>query len=587
MANWDLSPFYNNDEEWQKDFDELSGKLSKYEEFAGKLNDYDTFLAYHLFDEEVSKKFFQLYAYAHLASDLNLKDSEKAELNQKIMMLMAQLNQLTSFSTPEIISLGQDTVLDFVKRDERLEQYNFPYVKLFRNQEHVLSNEEERIMANYQPLVSMPTSLYQALSIVDRTDEKITLSDGREVVVSQAQFRNLITEAKTADDKMSIFKALYNRYANNANAFARVYQLVLEGLKARYQSRKYKSALDSALFNNQIPEAVYTNLMDVAMENTEPLKRYINIRKKHLGIDTYRTFDRLLPLVSDNTKYPYEEAKELFIKSIEGFDADFVKNQIRALEDGFVDVAPKDGKRTGAYSSSMYGYHPYILLNHNDSLDSLFTLAHEAGHSAHSLFANENLPMATARYTIFVAEVASTFNEHALSDYLLQNAKNKNERISILQNAIDTILGTFYRQTLFAIYEYRANKLLEDRVPVTAQSLSNIMIDLYKHFYDIDITEEPGKQYVWAYIPHMFHTPFYVYQYATSYSASLKIYDEVKKGNPNAMKNYIEMLKSGGSDDPVNLVKLAGVDLTKKESFLAVVDRLNSLLDQLEKELDN
>lgn len=587
MSNWNLNQFYENDEKWLVDFNLLNAEMVKIKDFEGKLNNYDDFLNYHLFDQELTKKFYRLYAYAHLASDLNLKDLTKAELNQKIMMLVAQLGQLSSYSTPEIISLGKDLVLDYVNRDERLHQFKFPYENLFRNEEHVLSAPEERILANYQPVNSIPSSLYQALSIVDRTDETITLSDGREVVVSQAQFRNLIIEAKTAEDRSKIFEAMYLRYVENKNAFARVYQLVLENLKARYQSRKYKSALDSALFGNQIPESVFTNLMDVAYENNAPLRRYIELRKKHLGIENYRTYDRILPLVVTNKKYPYNVSKELFLKSIEGFDPEFVKNQERALEDGYVDVLPKDGKRTGAYSSSMYGYHPHILLNHNDSLDSMFTLAHEAGHSAHSLFSNENLPMATARYTIFVAEIASTFNEHALSDYLLKNAKDKNERIEILQNAIDTIHSTFYRQTLFATFEYKANELLQKGIPVTEQSLSQIMIDLYNHYYGIDITEEPGKQYVWAYIPHLFHTPFYVYQYATSYSASLKIYDDVKNNKPDAMNNYIKMLKAGGTDYPVNIAKIAGADLTNKETFLAVIDRMNSLLDELEKELNN
>lgn len=585
MANWNLNQFYESDEQWLEDFNKLEAEMVKIKDFEGKLSNYKDFRDFHLLDEDLSKKFYRLYAYAHLASDLNLKDVGKSGLNQKIMMLVATLSQLSSFSTPEILSLGEEVVFDFISRDERLHQHKFPYEKMFRNQEHVLSAPEERIMANFQPVTSLASSLYQALSIVDREDETATLSDGSQVTVSQAQFINLLIDAPTADDRMKIFEAMYRRYDNNSNAFARVYQLVLEGLKARYQSRKYNSSLDSALFGNAIPETVFTNLMEVAYENTDPVKRYINIRKKHLNIETYRTYDRLLPLVVNDKKYPYDEAKEIFLKSLEGFDAEFVKNQERALEDGYVDVHPQDGKRTGAYSSSMYGYHPHILLNHNDSLNSMFTLAHEAGHSAHSMFSNENLPMATARYTIFVAEIASTFNEHALSDYLLKNAKDKNERIEVLQNSIDTILATFYRQTLFATFEYRANQLLEKGIPVTEQSLSQIMIDLYKHYYDIDITEEPGKKYVWAYIPHMFHTPFYVYQYATSYSASLKVYEDVKNGKKGAMENYIKMLKSGGTDYPVDLAKLAGADLTNKDSFLAVVDRLNSLIDELELEL--
>ena len=286
---------------------------------------------------------------------------------------------------------------------------------------------------------------------------------------------------------------------------------------------------------------------------------------------------------SSTRKYSYEEGKALFFASLEGMNDEFVRNQHRAVEDGYVDVYEKDGKVTGAYSSGIYGHHPYILLNYNDDLDNVFTLAHESGHSAHTLFSNEAQPYATADYAIFVAEIASTFNEHNLLDYMVANAKSKEERICLLQKAIDDILSTYYRQTLFANYEYEAFKLVEENKPVTEESLSQIMISLYKDYYDIDITKEPGKKYIWAYIPHLFNTPYYVYQYATSFSASLKIYENIKNNLPGAMENYIKMLKAGGSQYPIDIVKLAGVDLSCKEPFLAVVNRLTDLVDQLEK----
>jgi oligoendopeptidase F len=276
----------------------------------------------------------------------------------------------------------------------------------------------------------------------------------------------------------------------------------------------------------------------------------------------------------------------LFFEAIAHMSEEFTSHQKEALKDGFVDAYPTDGKRTGAYSSGFYGFHPYILLNHDDTLDAVFTLAHEAGHSAHTIFSNENQPMPTSDYTIFVAEIASTFNEHILLDYLLSKATTKTQKIDLLEKAIDGIMATFFRQTLFATYEYEANQLVEKGVPITDQSLSKIMIDLYKHYYDLDITEENGKQYVWAYIPHLYYTPFYVYQYSTSYSASLKIYDNVKTNQPNAMENFIGLLKSGGSDFPVNQAAKAGADLTNKETFMAVIKRFNSLIDQLEKVLE-
>ncbi|CDR30386.1 Oligoendopeptidase F, plasmid [Acholeplasma oculi] len=587
MSKWDLSVFYSDDQAWEKDFELLKGKLSKFQDFKGKLGDFESFKAYHLFDEEVTHLLYKVYAYAHLGSDLNLKDTKKMNMNQQVGLTLSQLSQLTSFISPEIIALGEEKVLSFVEKDDYLKPFKFPYQKLFRSQEHILDAKSEGLLSNFSAIRNIPTSLYQALSVIDRKDETIKLSDDSEVTVSQAQFRALIEDAKTPEDRKKIFESLYRKYVDNKSAFAATYNLVLQQLSANVKNRQYESSLDAALFGNNIPTSVFHNLKDAAYENTHPLKRYIAIRKKALKMDEYFTYDRFLALAKSDKKYPYEEAKQLFIDALNGFPKEFVDNQLDALKDGFVDAYPQDGKRTGAYSSGFYGHHPFILLNHNDTLDSVFTLAHEAGHSAHTIFSDKAQPMPISDYTIFVAEIASTFNEHALLDHLLKKSNSKEEKIELLTMAIDNICSTFYRQTLFATYEYEANKLVQEGQPINEQNLSQIMINLYKHYYDLDITKEPGKQYVWAYIPHLFYTPFYVYQYATAFSASLKIYDNVKSNEPKAFENYIAMLKTGGSMYPVDEAKIAGADLTVKETFLSVIKRMESLLDQLEALLDS
>jgi oligoendopeptidase F len=273
----------------------------------------------------------------------------------------------------------------------------------------------------------------------------------------------------------------------------------------------------------------------------------------------------------------------LFFKSISHLPKHFQEKAFDVLKDGFVDVFEQPGKRTGAYSSSMPNLHPFILLNYSKTLEDVFTVAHEAGHSIHSMYAAEAQPSSLQNYTIFVAEVASTFNEHNLLDYIINKSEaTKKEKIALLQRAIDDILGTFYRQTLFAIYELESHKLVEENQPITADNLSQIMIDLYQEFYGLDITKEGVKQYVWAYIPHLFYTPFYVYQYATSFAASLKLYEDVKNNKPGSFDNYINLLKSGGSDYPVKQLQDAGVDLTTEDAFKAVVNRLNELVNELE-----
>ena len=587
MNTWNLDVFYTSNEDFERDLKAFESKIETFKKFKGNLDKFEFFRDYILFDEEVTREFYKLYAYSHLSSDLNLKDAEKQSRYQKVLIVMNKLSTITSFVSPEIIKVGKDTILSFVEKDERLKPYRFPMEKLFKQQEHVLSDSEEKLLSNFRAISSVPTQLYTSLSMTDRVDEVVTLSDGQELTINTSNWRSLLPTLNNADDRAKVFSAAFKRYKDNKDAFAATYNLVLQNMAASYKSRDYKSALASKLDGNDIPLDVFLTLKDTAYNNTDPIKRYLAIRKKFLKLEKYHTYDRFLKLASSDKTYSYEEGKALFFEALEGYDEEFVNNEKRALEEGFVDVDIKDGKRTGAYSSSFYGYHPYILLNHDKTLDSVFTLVHEAGHSAHSIFSDENQPLATSNYTIFVAEIASTFNERLLADHLLEKATSKEEKITIIENEIDGIMSTFYRQTLFAHYEYEANKLVEQGIPLNADNLSKIMIDLYKHYYDLDITEEDGKQYVWAYIPHLFRTPFYVYQYASSYAASLKIYSDVKAGIPGAMDKYKGLLKSGGSDYPVNQAKDAGADLTKKETFEAVVKRFNELIDSLEELLEN
>lgn len=585
MSTWNLAPFYDSDSLWEEDFLIFKSSIDILSSFKGTLNTKKGINTFYEFEESLMKHFYRLYGYIHLKSDLNLKDQTLQAKTQQLMAVISKVNQLSSFVSPELISLGVNHVMSLLEGDSFLLNYRFPLEKLFHQQAHVLDEQSEGLLANFSPTRRIPSSLHQALAIIDREDEEVTFKDGSKKKVGSSNWTSLIGELNDVEDRKQVFEATFKRYEQNKSAFAATYQLVLMNLKANVQSRGYNSSLEAALHGNNIPTSVFHNLKDVAYENTDPIKRYMNIRKKYLKLDEYHTYDRFLHLVKDTHTYPYEEARQLFFDALEGYDSEFKNNQIEALKDGYVDAYPKDGKRTGAYSSGLYGFHPYILLNHDDTLSSVMTLAHEAGHSAHTIFSNAAQPMAIADYTIFVAEIASTFNEQVLQDHLIKIAQTKTEKIVLLETAIDRIMATFYRQTLFATYEFLANEKAMEGEPITSESLSQIMINLYKHYYDLDITKEVYKPYVWAYIPHLFHTPYYVYQYATSYSASFKIYSDVKNGVPNAMENYKAMLKSGGSAYPVDQAKLAGADLTKKETFTAVVTRLNELLDELESAL--
>jgi len=524
----------------------------------------------------------KVYQYAALTSDLDKKNTVNSARVQKMAFMLSKLNQVTAFESPELLSIGKDVIDDFIKKDDTLKEYSFSIDKLFRNQEHVLDTKSESLLANFSQLTGQGSEVYTALSIADKVDKKVTLSDNSVITVTSGNYRSLLADSNSDKDRKIIFEAVFSQYKDHKNAYSQIYNTILQRDISLMKSRNYKSSLESYLFGNNIPLEVYYNLVDVARANTAPIKRYYKIRKDYLGLDKHHTYDRFMSLESGKTKFTFEQGKDLFFKSIEKYSKEFQDKAHTALEEGYVDVYEQDGKQTGAYSWGALNEHPYILLNFDDTLNSVFTLAHEAGHSMHSLFSGESQPVATQNYTIFVAEIASTFNEHNLLDYIIENSDaTREDKIQLLQQSIDDIMGTFYRQTLFASYELKAHELAEQGVPITHESLSKIMIDLYKEFYDIDITEENGKEYVWAYIPHLFYTPFYVYQYSTSFAASLKLYEMVKE-DPKNIEKHIGLLKSGGNDYPVQQVMKAGVDLTTKDTFNAVINRLSSLLDELE-----
>lgn len=583
---WDLTYLFENEEAYNKAFNELIPYIKKLSSYQGKLKDEKMFVEYMLLQDEAEMKLCRVFQYAHLKSDLNKKDVANASALQKVYIFLNNLVQATSFESPEILAIGKEKVFSFVDNNPSIESHRFSLVKLFHMNEHVLDESKEKMLSYFGSFSEASSDLYTTLAISDKKAKSVKLSDGRKVVVTQGNWRALITDCKTANDRKKVFHAIFDYYEENKSTFARIYQLSYQMDLANVKTRKFKSILESYLFKNNIPTTVYTNLVQVASTKNASLKKYIKLRAKHLNLKNHYTYDRFLELAHSDKKYSYEEAKKMFFASIDNCPDHFKEKAREVLKDGFVDVYEGDGKTSGAYSSSQPDLHPYILLNYADTLDDVFTVAHEAGHSIHSMYAMESQPANLQGYTIFVAEIASTFNEHMLLDYLLSSPKlTKDEKIMLLQKEIDEIMGTFYRQTLFAHYELEVSKLVEKDEPINHEVLSNIMIKLYKKYYGLNIKKEKVKQYVWAYIPHLFHTPFYVYQYATSFAASFALYENVKKGKEGAFDKYVNLLKSGGSKFPIEQTRDAGIDLTVKETFMAVVNRMDELVNELEKVL--
>ena len=587
QTSWDLSPLFHSNEEAEAALLSFKAQIEATAAYQGKLHDEEALAAYLRLDKEATLVLVRLYYYAEMLSDLNKKDVANAELLSKVELANNAYGSANSFFQPELIALGKEKVDAFLAKYPEFAELSFTFRKIFDQTDHVLPANQEALVSHFSPLLNEGGTLYSQLTVADGSPKEIVLSDGNKVTVSQSNWTMLIEEAKTPEDRQAIFEALYSYYDAHKSTYGEIYNITLQAQLATMRARGYSSILESHLHHNNIPVSVFHNLVGVASEGSEPLKKYIRLRAKALGLAKHRSYDRFLQLAHSDKKFEYEQAKEIFFSSIRRFPETFQEKAREVLKDGYVDVYPKEGKRSGAYSNGGFDLHPYILLNYVGKLDDVFTLAHEAGHSIHTLFAEEAQPTLAQNYTIFVAEIASTFNEHNLLDYLLKSGElDRNDRIFLLQKAIDEIVGTFYRQTLFGHYEFLMAEKAERGEPINHQVASETMKDLYRQYYGIEIEEEKLKPLVWAYIPHLFYTPFYVYQYATSFTSSMLIYQRVNAGEEGAFESYLNLLRSGGSAYPVDQVKQAGVDLTTKEPFLAVTKRMAELVDKLEKELD-
>lgn len=582
--DWNLGLIYNDRNEWTNDLEKINNMIIELASYKAKLNDKKSFKEFLIKKTNAELILSKAFCYAHMKKDLNQKDLDSQKDVNLIYSIFSDYNQKLAFANPEILSIGKK-VLDWVNEDDNIKANLYSLNKLFRMQEHVRTTEVEEVISLLEDTQNNIVKLYDSLAIADNFDVTVKLTDGSDLVINNSNYRYYLSKMDKQEDRRIIFEGIFKYYYDHKNTLAGIYNGIISNEYNIAKSKGYDSCLACKLFRDNIDPKVFHSLVETTKENTHLLKRYYNIRKKYFNLDEIHTYDRFLHMKESNKKYSYIDSRNMVLEACKALGSDYYSKASEALEFGRVSVYSSDGKSTGAYSTGTYNEGAFILLNHNDDLSSAFTIAHECGHSIHTLYANEAQKPETADYVIFVAEVASTFNEQLFLDYLVKNIDDKNERIVLLEQAIDDLIATFYRQTLFADYEYQAHSMVEKGEAVTSLSLSKIMHDLYLSYFDIDLNNERYKDMVWASIPHFFHTPYYVYQYATSYSASLALYNKVKNGNSYDLDNYLNLLKAGGSNDPVELIKNAGVDLTNKEAFMAVVKRLEELLDELEEAL--
>ena len=585
---WNLSDIYENYSVWEKDFEKVSELKKELAVFKGQFGNEGKLLEFFQKQEEMDKISYKLYRYPQLARDLNSSDKEAVEHLQKVQFLFAEISTELSWVNSELVD-NRENIEKWIEKKE-FDDYRFGLKNLFRLQKHILEEKESKLLSYYSSFFSAPRSIYSEVTVTDVEWPQVTLSSGEEVDVTPANYSKILSTNRNQEDRKLMFQTFYTIYEKKKNTIAAIYNSILQKGIASKKAYNYDSFLLSHLESDNIPEEIYLNLVNTAKNNTKPLQRYLKLRKKILGLEKYYNFDGSINLIEFDKEYEYDDAKEIVLNSVAPLGKDYVEKMKKAISEGWLDVFEAKGKRTGAYSAGVYGVHPYMLLNYNKTLDSVFTLAHELGHTLHTLYSDENQPFSMADYTIFVAEVASTFNERLLLDYMLENTNNPKERIALLEQEIGNIVGTFYFQALLADYEYQAHKLAEAGEPITAEVLSKIMEDLFDKYYG-DIIEKDDLIYIfWARVPHFFNSPFYVYQYATCFASSAILYEKMINSSDESEKKrtldkYIQLLSSGGNDFPMEQLKKAGVDLSKIETIEAVAKQFDLLLDKLEVEI--
>ncbi|MCT4616458.1 MAG: oligoendopeptidase F [Marinifilaceae bacterium] len=588
---WNFSDIYKNWDAWEADIKLIQEDMKKIQSYKGKLGESAESLAGLIkIQEELTKKAYKVYQYVSLQSTVDNANMELLAKLQRVQLMFAQFGTTTAWVTPELISIPEKTMIKWVETNAILKENKFDLLDMYRLQKHVLSEKLEQLVSYYSQVLGAPGSIFKALSTADIKFKEIELSDGTKTTVTPGVYSSIVSSNKNQEDRRKAFEALYEVYYQNKNTYAAIYNGIVQAEWAGARARKYESCLDAALEGNNIPKDVYLNLINTVKNNTEPVKKYVNLRKKILKLEKYHGYDGSISLVDFDKQYPYDNAVEMVKKSVAPLGKEYQTKLATATSSGWLDVYENPGKRSGAFSSGVYGVHPYMMLNYNNTLDYVFTLAHELGHTMHTTLSSETQPYATHGYTIFVAEVASTFNERLMLDYMMENTKDPKERIALLDQAINNIIGTFYTQTLFADYEYQVHTMVEQNKPINADVLSNVWKEISNKYYG-NLTEKTKYSYcAWTRIPHFYNSPYYVYQYATCFASSAKLYKDVtegkKKDKKAALNRYIELLSSGGNNFPMEQLKKAGVDLSKPETIMAVIKQLDGLVDQLAIEIE-
>ncbi|HVU35399.1 MAG TPA: oligoendopeptidase F [Opitutaceae bacterium] len=586
---WDFTPIFPDWQAWDTAMKDMMGKMDAFAALKGTLTQGPAAVlkAYRAYDE-IGMLEYKVYRYPQLQRDIDTRDQEVAAKFQRVGAVFAKFATATAWFTPELLSIPQATMEKWIAETPDLGIYRFTILDNYRQQAHVLDEKGEKLLSYATRFNQTPTSTFQELSTSDIKFPAIELADGKKVTLTPGSYQEVLMTDYNQSDRAKAFEAYLKTYAATGNTYAAIYNGVLQRGWFMAQARNYPDTLDAALDRNAIPPAVVDTLVQTVRAGTGPLQRYARLRQRLLGLASYHLYDASIPIYRSDRKYPYDAVKDLLIASVAPLGSEYVAKYREFVSGGRIDVYENQGKRSGAYSAGVYGVGPYLLLNYNDTLDAVFTFAHEAGHALHTVLSYENQPFVNADYTIFVAEVASTTNERFLLNKLLQTTTDPTERFLLLQHAVDSIVGTFYTQVLFADFELQAHRRAEKGEPITEEVLNRMYLDLLKTYYGDAVTIDDLYKFTWSRIPHFYNSPYYVYQYATCFASSAKLFRDMTTGDAAgrqaATDRYLALLKSGGNDYPMIQLQKAGVDLTKRETVQAVVDQMDELVTQMEAE---
>lgn len=584
---WNLSDLYKNNSDAKNDYELIKNKSNEISNFKGKLGVNAATLkkALDLYFE-VQKGYAKLVVFANRQADEDVNISENQELQQMVSGLGTMFSEVSSFIVPELLAIPESKINQFYADEPGLEIYKFYIEDNFRVKDHTLSENEEAILASAGMLTNAARNVYNIFDNAEMPNETITLSTGEEVVLSASGFAKA-RAAANREDRKNVFKAKFETYKKFQNTFGAnlVGKLQTDWFFAK--TRKYASTLESSVDANNIPVSVYTNLIEQVNKNLPTLHRLLELKKRMIGVDELHYYDLYVSMVkSVEMNFTVDEGQKLLLDVFNPLGEEYTATVKKSFDDRWIDYYPTPGKRSGAYNhGAAYDVHPYILMNWTDNFNSLSTLAHELGHAMHSYFSNKNQPYVDAGYPTFVAEIASTINENFLSDYLVANAKTDDEKLYLLGSYLELLRSTIFRQTSFAEFEWEIHKKIENNEPLTGEAMSKIYYDIVKKYYGHDkgvCIVDDNIAYEWAYILHFVNYTYYVYQYSTSLIYATGISEKIKEEGQPAIEKYYSILKGGGSDYPVNLVKKAGIDPLSSEAFDLTIARMNKTMDMIE-----